>query len=218
MDMNEGLKVILFGASGHAKVVLDLCEKIDSLNVVALYDDNQALAGGQLLGYPIIGGREQWLAAVKDGTLANVVTIGSNRLRRDIATWILKNGGRLCPALVHPSAQIGRDVVIGDGTVLMAGTVVNCETHIGANVIINTGARVDHDCRIGAGVHVAPGSTVCGGVKIGDFSLIGAGAVICPNLRIGVGAIIGAGAVVVRDVLEGCTVVGVPARIADKVE
>lgn len=215
--MKENQKLALFGASGHAKVVLDLCEKSGSHEVAALYDDNPALHGRQLFGYAIAGGRDEWLSAhSKEGRIGVVVAIGDNALRAAVADWIQQQGGALAPAMVHPSGQIARGVLIGAGTVVMAGVVINSDTAIGSNSILNTGARVDHDCKIGRAVHIAPGATLCGGVTVGDGVLIGAGAVICPNLKIGKGATIGAGAVVIRDVEEGCTVVGVPAHLISR--
>ena len=66
---------------------------------------------------------------------------------------------------------------------------------------------------IGNFVNINPGATICGQVSIGDGAYIGAGAVVKDKIRIGRGAIVGAGAVVVRDLPDGVTAVGVPARV-----
>lgn len=212
--MSGKRRVALFGASGHAKVVLDACKRA-GLEVSGLFDDNTALHGSRLLGYSVRGGRAEWHA--ERDKFTTIVAIGSNPVRARIADWVVQEGGQLAPAIVHPAAVVGSGVSIGAGTVLMAGVVVNSDAVIGLDVIINTGARVDHDCLIGDHVHIAPGATLCGGVRVGNGALIGAGAVVCPNMNIGVGAVVGAGAVVVRDVPENCVVAGVPARIMEQV-
>ncbi len=206
-------ELLVFGASGHAKVVIDLIEKSGTYVVKWVADDNAELKGSSVYGYTVLGGKESLLG--NSGWLQNkpvVVAIGSNPVRSNIAEWLCVHGGVLSYALLHPSAQVARGVTVGDGSVVMAGTVINADTRIGRNVIINTGAIVDHDCTIGDGVHVAPGATLCGGIQIGDQCVIGAGAVICPNLRIGKNVIVGAGATVLNDVPDDLTVVGTPAK------
>lgn len=86
----------------------------------------------------------------------------------------MRTGCRLA-AVVHPAASVGRDVEIGEGTVVMAGCMINSGARVGRNVIVNTGATIDHDCEIADGVHIGPGSHLCGNVAIGSATLIGAG-------------------------------------------
>lgn len=204
--------VLVFGASGHAKVIIDLIEKTAQHHVRALFDDNLALRGTKIYGYEVMGGQAELLAADWLKNYPAVVAIGSNAIRAKIAAWLTGHGGTLSSALIHPSAQIARGVVLGQGTVVMAGAVMNADSRVGCNVIVNTGALVDHDCVIGDTVHIAPGTTLCGGVKIGNETLIGAGSVVTPNVRIGCQATIGAGASVLNDIEDGLTVVGSPAK------
>lgn len=205
--------LLVFGASGHAKVIMDIVEKGDAYAIKWVADDNPALKGNSIYGYTILGGRDALLcgAGLLRGTHA-VVAIGNNRIRADIANWLGANGAILSRALVHHSVQVARGAAIGDGSVVMAGAIINSDAHIGKNAIINTGALVDHDCAIGDAVHIAPGATLCGGITVGEGSLIGAGAVIHPNVRIGRNAIIGAGATVLGDVQDDSRVAGTPAK------
>lgn len=209
---DAGAAVLVFGASGHAKVVIDAIEKRAGFSVRTLADDNPALKGVMVYGYQVIGGKQDlldqqdfWRPA------AAIVAIGINRIRAEVAGWLETNGIELCQAICHPSAQLARGVTVGAGSVVMAGALINADARIGRNAIINTGAIVEHDCVIGDAVHVAPGTTLCGGITVGDHTLVGAGAVIHPNLRIGRNVTIGAGATVIRDIPDGQTVVGVPA-------
>ena len=203
-------RIFLYGASGHAKVVADLVERAGRGKIAFVVDDQAARQGTTLLGYAVIGGREALLERRRDVD-AGLVAIGDNRVRRAIAEWLAGQGFAFATA-IHPSVQVGREVRIGNGSVLMAGAVVNSDTTIGAHCIVNTGASVDHDCRLGDGVHVAPGARLCGGVEVGPGALVGAGAVIPPGRRVGADAIIGAGAVVLSDVPERAVVAGNPAQ------
>lgn len=205
-------RFLIFGASGHAKVVIDVVEKQDIMRIGFLADDNAGLHGHEFYGYPVMGDR-QWLLKQDIYSGMNyIVAIGNNQIRSEIANWLELHGFRAASPVIHPSAQLARGVIIGTGTVLMAGSVVNSDTSIGRHSIVNTGVGIDHDCIIGDAVHIAPGATLCGSVSVGDGALIGAGAVVLPNVRIGKNATIGAGAIVLNAVPEGMTVVGNPAR------
>lgn len=204
--------IFIFGASGHAKVVIDVVEKQDTMRIGFLADDNAGLHGHEFFGYLVIGDR-QWLLKQDIYSGMNyIVAIGNNKIRHEIANWLELHGFAAASPIIHPSAQLGRGAIIGAGTVLMAGSVVNSDTSIGRNSIVNTGAKVDHDCIVGDAVHIAPGATLCGGVSVGDGAFVGAGAVVLPNIRIGKNGTVGAGAIVLRDVLDGMVVVGNPAR------
>jgi len=209
--MDDKQAIFLYGASGHAKVVLDIVRSSGDLRVVALLDDNRALHGSTFDGVTVPGGRET-LDQLSSGCRQGLVAIGDNAIRRQIAEFLVSRGIELV-SCIHPRACLAGDVVVGAGTVIMAGAVVNPATLIGGNSIINTCASVDHDCRVGSHVHIAPGATLCGGVVVGDGAFVGAGATIIPNLTIGAGAVVAAGATVVSPVAPGVKVAGTPARI-----
>jgi sugar O-acyltransferase (sialic acid O-acetyltransferase NeuD family) len=208
--MSADGNIFVFGASGHAKVVLDILERQARGKVTLLVDDDPASAGREVLGYKVAGGRDE---LKKHGAKAGlvIVAIGANPARRAVAAWLAAQGFEFASAL-HPAAQIARAVRIGSGSAVMAGTAINPDTEIGRHCIVNTGASVDHDCWLGEGVHVAPGARLCGGVSVGAGAFIGAGAVVVPGRRIGADAIIAAGAVVLKDVPERAVVGGNPAR------
>ena len=201
-------KIFVFGASGHAKVVVDIIEQQGLYQVAFLVDDDAALKGREVYGYRVIGGKAELLEA---GVRRGIVAIGSNRARVSVGAWLVEHGFELVSA-IHPSAQIARGVTIGSGTVIMAGAVVNSDSAIGYDVIINTGASVDHDCTIGDGAHIAPGTTLCGTVRVGAGTFVCAGSTVIPNLTIGSNAVVGAGSTVIREVADGVTVVGSPAK------
>lgn len=201
-------KIFIFGASGHAKVVIDIIERLGLYDIAFLGDDDPALHGRQVYGYTVLGGKEDLLAS---GLKYGIVAIGANRARRVVAGWLRDNGFLLITA-VHPSAQLARDVSIGSGSVVMAGAVINADSIIGRDVIVNTRASIDHDCRIGDGVHIAPGSTLCGTVTVGVGTFLCAGVTIIPEITIGSNVTVGAGSTVLQNIPASVTVVGSPAK------
>lgn len=212
-DRNIKGKIFVFGAGGHAKVVIDIIERQGMYNISFLADDDPNLKGHVIYGYPVSCGKGGLLDLRESfGVTSGIVAIGSSSVRCNIAAWLAGNGFHLVSA-IHPSAQLARGVTVGTGTVIMAGAVVNSDAAIGGNVIINTRASVDHDCIIGNCVHIAPGTTLCGTVKVGNGTFIGAGATILPNITIGCNVVVGAGATVIEDVPNGVTVKGTPAKI-----
>ena len=202
-------KIFIFGASGHAKVVIDIVERQGLYEIAFLVDDDPALRGTGFFGYPVVGGKGEALARENAPSKA-IVAIGNNLARERISFWLDENGFRRVSA-VHPSAQIGRGVQIGAGTVIMAGACINSDAVVGENVIVNTRASVDHDCVVGDNVHIAPAVTLCGSVNVGNCSLVCAGTVVIPNIKIGRNVIVGAGATVIKSITDGLTVVGTPA-------
>lgn len=209
--MSKKTKVVVFGAGGHAKVVLDVLECLKRYVVVGLLDSSVEFHGTTRWGYKVLGGRDQFAALKRRGVSRLIVALGDNRQRQAVFEDAVKAGFEPI-TVVHPSALLGSGVKIGPGTLLVAGAVVNVDAVIGDNVIINTAATVDHDCRIGSHAHLSPGVHLAGNVTVGELSHIGIGAVVLPNCTIGRGCVVGAGAVVLENVPDGVVVAGNPAR------
>jgi len=200
-----GEPLIVIGAGGHAAVVVSAAQAA-GLDVQAIFDDNAALFGRELLGVPVLGTIDD--IAVDDDR-KGVIAIGSNGARESIASRVTTS---MVP-VVHPDAVVQEEVTLGGGTVVFAGAVRQPRSRIGLHSIVNTGATIDHDCRIGSFVHVAPGATICGDVHLGSGVFLGAGSTVIPGVRVAPGVIVGAGAVVVQDLLAPGTYVGTPARL-----
>ena len=211
-DDREKQRIFVFGASGHAKVVIDAIEQMGLYEIVFLVDDDLSLRGQRVYGYQSVGGKEDLIASAKRLRVdRGIVAIGSNSAREQVASWLMENGFGFITA-VHPAARIGRGVTIGPGTVVMAGGVVNSDSVIGEHVIINTAATVDHDCKLGPFVHIAPGSHLCGTVSVGRSSFVCAGVTVTPNCSIGKNVVVGAGSTVLDDLPDDVTATGSPAR------
>jgi sugar O-acyltransferase (sialic acid O-acetyltransferase NeuD family) len=206
------MPIVVFGAGGHAKVVVDVLEAMGRYEILGLFDDSAELKGTVRAKYTVIGSKADLLMMRKDRVQGLIIALGDNHRRRIVYDEAELMGFNFISA-IHPSAQIGGGVRIGGGTLLVAGTVVNVDVDIGCNVIVNTGATVDHDCRIDAHVHLSPGVHLAGRVTVGEGTHIGIGAVVLPNITIGRYCVVGAGSVVREDLPDGVVAVGAPARI-----
>lgn len=183
----------LYGASGHAKVIIDIL-RANNESIEALFDDNEEIHN--LLDYPVLRSTE-----VK-GPL--IISIGNNKIRRKVAELLNVNFGKA----FHPSAIISEQAEVCEGTVVMQGAIIQSCTRIGKHCIINTGASVDHECLINDYVHISPHCTLCGNVHIGEGAWIGAGTIIIPGIKVGKWSVIGAGSVVTKDIPDGVLAVG----------
>lgn len=197
-------KLIIIGASGHGKVVADLAKK-NGYEDISFLDDNESLT--ECGGYPVLGASNQY----PDFDCDMVIAIGNAAIRRDFQEK-LEHSGKSIATLVHPNAVVGENVSIGEGTVIMAGAVINPCSVIGKGCIINTCASVDHDCTVEDYAHISVGAHLAGTVHVGQAAWIGIGAVISNNIDIAANCMIGAGAAVVRNIEEKGTYAGVPAR------
>jgi len=206
------IPVILVGAGGHARVLLDALS-LSRAVILGLVDADPALVGRQVLGFEILGGDEA-LRRHAPGTVRLVNAIGSvsstGRRRLVYESW--RHAGHSFASVFHPSAIVSGHAVPAAAVQIMAGAVVQACATIGENTIVNTGATVDHECKVGAHVHLAPGVTLSGNVQVGDETHVGAGATVIQGVRIGARCTVAAGAVVLGDVADGSTVAGVPAR------
>lgn len=205
------MKIVIYGASGHGKVVADIVSTMSTIELVGFVDDHAAHQNKTVGRVPVLGGEEVLPEILRKGVTGVVIAIGQNDARLKKA-GILKGMGFMLVTAIHPSAVLAGDVRIGDGTVVMAGVVVNVSATIGSHVIVNTGVTVDHECVIDDGCHLSPGVHLAGNVSVGKGSHIGIGACAIQNVRIGEWATVGAGAVIIRDVASGATVVGNPAK------
>lgn len=192
------MNMFLYGASGHARVILDILAACGT-EVAGLIDDNPLI--GELLGVPVFrSDRVQ-------GPM--IISIGNNEIRKRITEEYDVEYSRA----IHPSALISPSATVGDGSVVMQGAIIQQGVGIGRHCIVNTGASVDHECRIGDYVHLSPHVTLCGNVTVGEGTHIGAGAVVIPGVTIGCWSVIGAGTVVLCDIPDGVTAVGNKCRI-----
>jgi len=193
----------LYGAGGHAKVIIDIL-KSQGKEVNLIFDDNENIK--ELLGFCVLN--------PKDIVSPIIVSIGNNMERKRIVDKIKVEYG----VVIHTSSIISDSANIGLGTVVMQGAIIQTGTTIGRHCIVNTGATVDHCCELQDFVHISPNATLCGDVFIGEGTLIGAGSVVLPNIRIGKWSIIGAGSVVTKNIPDNVVAYGNYCKIIRKLK
>lgn len=203
--------IVIFGASSHAKVIIDIIEKQGIYNIRGISDVSQD-KGTDFYGYPILGDDEFVLRHYD--IFGGIVAIGDNFIRSKVVESIKS----ILPDFnfiqaIHPSVPIARNVKIGNGTVIMAGCVINNDAEIGEHCIINTKSSIEHENKIGNFVHIIAGVTTGGNVRVGDYSAIGLGSTLTAGITIGKHTIIGAGSVVFSNIGDQVLVYGTPAKI-----
>lgn len=198
-------QLILLGAGGHAKVLLDLLQ-VSGKTIVGVCDPQLAASGrSHWRGLPVLGD-DQAVERYQPEHIELVNGIGGEGHQ-----GIFERFGALnyrFASAVHPSVIVASGLTAGQGVQLMAGVIVQSDVSIGANSIVNTGAQLDHDTQLGAHVHVAPGAVLAGDVSLGDGVFIGPGAILGRGVQVGEGAVIGAGTVVLHSVAAHSRVLG----------
>lgn len=208
------MKVVVIGASGHGRQVIDAIEASGEHDVVGVLD--RALEPGtEVVGYPVLGGDTELAElASAAGARGYVVAIGDNFTRGLVADRAAGAAPDLeLVSVVHPSAVVARDAVFGPGTVLLARSVVSNGSRLGRGVLLGTGASLDHDGVVGDFASLAPGVTTGGGVRIGRYTAVALGADVLHDVTVGEHTVVGAGALVLDDVPDLVVMYGVPARV-----
>ena len=199
------------GRDLHA-LLRDLVAATPGLEVLGFLDDDAGKHGGLVHGLPVLGDIS-WVAA--NPAVEVAVGIGSPAGKRTVVERLRAAGARF-PSLVHPSAVIGGEVELGQGTIVSAGCVLTTDIRVGDFVTINTLCSLAHDDSVEAYATLAPGVHLAGNVHVGEGADIGTGAVTVQGVEIGEWSIVGAGTVVVRDVPANVTAVGSPARVVKR--
>jgi len=207
------MKVLIIGAGGHSKVIVDIIQSEKKYEIVGFIDNIQPI-GKEVCGYKVIG-REEDIKTLTDNLniYGGVIAVGDNFLRSNLEKKIKK----LCNKFIfvnclHPKSNIAFDVIMGEGNVVMAGATINTSSEIGNHCIFNTNSSIDHDNKISNFVSIAPNAVTGGNVEIGAFSAIGIGSTIIHNISVGENCIVGASSLVHQDTISNSVYYGIPAK------
>lgn len=173
--------LLILGAGGHGKVVLDVAESMKCYENIHFLDDGKEI-GEEVLGHQVVGKIAECHLHIKDYTDA-IVALGNNEIRLEL-TKKLKELGYHVPILVHPTSAVSQYTTIKEGTVIMPQAVINADSKIGKACIINTGAIIEHDCIVGDGSHIAYRAVLGGGAKVGCKVLVDIGSIVGRNIEI----------------------------------
>lgn len=209
-------KIVLVGAGGHCKVIIDIIESNEKYEIMGVTDKAYDLCEEKfVLNIPIIGDDSILKELYNRGVRNAFVCIGAlqNIEVRDKIFNNLKAIGFNLPVLTHKYAIVSPYAKIHGGTCVMAGAIINPNALIEENCIINTGAIIEHDCIVQRNSHISPRACIAGGVNIGCNTHIGMGSSIIQLLHIGDNVIIGAGAVVIENIRDNVVAVGIPSKI-----
>ncbi len=203
----------MFGTGGFAREVAGIVESHGLYNSTFLgfIDDNPDRHFQTINGYPVLGGQD-WLCNQREA-IAVFLGVGNPETRYRIVSKLKKFSCVFFPILIHPNVVMGRDVECGEGSIICAGNILTCNIQIGCFVNLNLDCTVGHDTSIDDFSTIAPGVHISGNVKIERGCDLGTGASIIQGVSIGASVILGAGAVVSRNLPEGATAVGVPAKV-----
>jgi sugar O-acyltransferase (sialic acid O-acetyltransferase NeuD family) len=200
-------RVIIIGADGLGEAVADILMSLPlgpSAPVpIGFVDENRQLQGHKLLGLPVFGTPSELSNFPHD---AIVLAMADTNARSRYSQRLQRQGERLLPAIVHPTAILARRVTLGAGSLVAAGAIIGVGCSIGQGVILDAGCVLGHGCQVGDFAYVGPGANLGFDVVAKNLASIGAAATIVPGTRLGIDARVAEGAVVASHVGEGAAV------------
>lgn len=211
--------MLIIGAKGLAKEVLEVLHQRESLEGLAFYDDvNTDLPDLLYNSFPILKDEDSVKSFFINNGNEFTLGIGNPHLRYKLYKKFLNLGG-VFKSVISPLASIGHyGNRIEEGVNIMTNTIITNSIKIGEGSLINLSCTIGHDSTIEKFVELCPDVNISGNCYIGEFSFIGTNSVVLPNVKIGKNVTIGAGSVVTKDVPDNCMILGIPAKIVKELE
>ena len=201
----------IIGAGGFGREVLSWLRSSSDWETIwtfkGFYDDNPNALDGSGLDEEVLSLNSVSISP----EILFVCAIGDPSTRLKICRNLASQGAEFY-TLVHSSAVIGDNSLLGQGCILCPGALMTANVRIGNFVILNAHSSVGHDAVLGDGVTLSGHVDITGYAQVGEGAFFGTHATVLPKSWIGDFAIVGAGSVVLRSVKPGATVMGVPAR------
>ena len=194
--------ILLVGGGGHCHSCIDVIEASGVYQIEGVIQPKKSFE--LISGYPIIGTDEDLPKIIND-TKSALITVGQikkSEIRIRLFN-LLKELGANLPVIISPRAYCSKHAVVGEGSIIMHGAIVNAGARIGNNRIVNSQALVEHDVKIDDHCHISTGARVNGAVSIAKGSFVGSGSVIKEGIQVGENVIIGAGQIILQDLPYG---------------
>jgi len=206
--------IFVFGASDHARVIIDIVELVGKYRIVGLFDSYKP-KGYRTAGYEVLGDESDLIeASRKWGLCQGIVGVGDNATRRRIAYTLRAQIPKIkFVTAVHPSATLSREVRLGQGALVMAKCYVGLNTDVGEGAVIATNSIFEHDGVMGEYATLGAGTTTGGRVTMGASTAVCLGCTIIHGMTIGRDTVIGSGSIVINDIPSGVVAYGSPARV-----
>lgn len=206
-------ELVIWGASGHARVVADIVRLQGRYTLVGFLDDvHPERQGMPFCDATILGGQEQLEGLLREGVRTILFGFGNVEARLRLSDLVKGMGFQLATA-IHPAAVVASDVKIGSGTVIKAGAVIDPGVTLGENVIVGASVTIAHESSVATGVRISAGAQLGGSSHVEKGAWVGIGAIIKDRVKVGAFSLVGAGSVVVRNIPDGVVARGVPARV-----
>jgi len=205
--------MVIIGAKGLAKELLVALQWDGKARQVYLFDNvNQDIPGILYGRFKVIKNWEDLQHHFSQESPEFVLGVGGQKARKFCAEKATSLGGKLS-SVISKHALIGDfGVSIANGVCILPQAIISADVTIGEGTLINKSAIISHDATIGSYCEISPGARILGRTKVGDCTEIGTNAVILSDVVVGHNCRVGAGAVVSKNVPDGLTVVGIPAK------
>jgi acetyltransferase EpsM len=205
--------VVIVGAGRQGRNIVEILEGAEAPGPVAGFLDDTKAVGEKIFSHPVLNG----FAAIRDPRFvldhAWIVAIGDNLIRRDLYRTLVDSDATIVSA-IHPTACISRGAILGRGLFIGPLSSIGADSKIGDWSVLEAHVRVGVDVRIGEAAFLGPGAITTGGSSVGAHSFLGAGTIINNNTSVGADCTVGANSVVTRDLPDGTSAYGSPARPA----
>ena len=206
--------MLIVGAKGFAKEVLEVLHQLNQLDQLVFYDDVTVETPEKLFGqFPILKTFEQAVSYFKTIDDRFTIGVGNPVLRKKLCDKFMALGGQFITT-ISPLATIGYyGNTIEQGCNIMTGTVITSGVAVKKGTLINLNCTIGHDSVLGEFVELSPGVHISGNCIIGNYTVFGTNATLLPKLIIGKNVVIGAGSVVTKNLPDNCVATGIPAKI-----
>jgi sugar O-acyltransferase (sialic acid O-acetyltransferase NeuD family) len=207
--------MLIVGAKGFAKEVLEVLHQLNMIENIAFFDDVNTDIGDFLYGdFPILKNENEVESFFSLYGKEFILGIGNPESRYILSKKFTAIGGNLVSSISNKAIIGSYNVKIENGCNVLDHAIFSNNVSIGKGCVVYYNVTLTHDCEVGDFVELSPGVTLLGSCKIGSFSQIGANTTILPHIKIGQNVIIGAGSVVTKDIPDNCVAYGSPAKVA----